>query len=95
MWIKTVIVVLFIALVFSLFSGLSFLLKDQGRTRRTWYALGVRLLLAALLMGFLTYGLYTGKLGSKAPWDRKLHGDHAAQPATTAADAPPNKTKGG
>lgn len=93
MWIKIVIVVLFIALVFSLFSGLSFLLKDQGRSRRTWYALSVRLLLAALLMGFLTYGLYTGKLGSKAPWDRTLHGDHAVQPAAPADT--PAKTKGG
>lgn len=72
MWIKVVIVLLFIALVMSLFSGYVFLLKDKGTTNRTWNSLTVRLVLAALLMGFLVYGLYTGKLGSRAPWDAKL-----------------------
>jgi len=69
MWIKVVIVLLFIALVVSLFSGYVFLLKDRGTTNRTWNSLTVRLVLAALLMGFLVYGVYTGQLGSKAPWD--------------------------
>lgn len=72
MWIKVVIVLLFIALVVSLFSGYIFLLKDKGTTRRTWNSLSVRLILAALLMGFLIYGVYTGQLGSKAPWDAEL-----------------------
>jgi hypothetical protein len=69
MWLKVVIVLLFIALVVSLFSGYVFLLKDKGTTKRTWNSLGVRLILAALMMGFLIYGVYTGRLGSKAPWD--------------------------
>jgi hypothetical protein len=60
---------LFIALLASLTSGFWFLLKDQGGTRRTWYALSVRLALAAALMGLLVYGIRTGQLGSKAPWD--------------------------
>lgn len=72
MWIKLIIVLLFIALVVSLFSGYIFLLKDKGTTRRTWNSLSVRLILAALLMGFLIYGVYTGQLGSKAPWDAQL-----------------------
>ena len=72
MWIKVVIVLLFIALVVSLFSGYMFLLKDKGGTRRTWNSLSVRLILAALLMGFLVYGVYTGQLGSRAPWDAQL-----------------------
>lgn len=72
MWIKVVIVLLFIALVVSLFSGYVFLLKDKGNTRRTWNSLSIRLVLAALLMGFLIYGVYTGQLGSKAPWDAML-----------------------
>lgn len=72
MWIKVIIVLLFIALVVSLFSGYIFLLKDKGTTRRTWHSLSVRLTLAALLMGFLIYGVYTGQLGSKAPWDAQL-----------------------
>jgi len=72
MWIKVIIVLLFIALVASLFSGYIFLLKDKGTTYRTWHSLSVRLILAVLLMGFLIYGVYTGQLGSKAPWDAQL-----------------------
>ncbi len=69
MWLKVAIVILFIALIASLSSGFWYLMKDQGKARRTWYALSVRLLLAALLMGLLVYGVRTGQLGSKAPWD--------------------------
>lgn len=69
MWIKVVIVLLFIALLISLASGYVFLIKDKGTTRRTWNSLSVRLILATLLMGFLVYGVLTGQLGSKAPWD--------------------------
>ena len=72
MWLKIVIVILFIALVTSLFTGLNFLIKDQGTSQRTWHSLSVRLALAALLMGFLFYGIYTGQLGSNAPWDQRL-----------------------
>ncbi len=81
MWLKVVIMILFVALVISLFSGLFFLLKDQGKTMRTWNSLGVRLILATLLMGFLFYGVYTGQLGSNAPWDQRYldSGDAAAQ----------------
>ncbi|WP_269618960.1 DUF2909 domain-containing protein [Zhongshania sp. BJYM1] len=71
MWLKIVIVVLFIALVISLFSGLFFLMQDRGTTMRTWQSLKVRLILATLLMSFLFYGVFTGKLGSKAPWDQR------------------------
>lgn len=69
MWIKVVIVLLFIALLISLGSGYVFLIKDKGTTRRTWHSLSVRLILATLLMGFLVYGVLSGQLGSKAPWD--------------------------
>ncbi len=71
MWLKIVIVVLFIGLLISLGSGFFFLLKDQGSTRRTWNSLGVRLLLATLLMGVLIYGVVSGQLGSQAPWDAR------------------------
>ncbi|MBD2857561.1 DUF2909 domain-containing protein [Spongiibacter sp. KMU-158] len=71
MWLKVVIVVLFIALVISLFSSLAFLMKDKGSTMRTWHTLSIRLVLASLLMGFLIYGIYTGQLGSNAPWDQR------------------------
>lgn len=79
MWIKVVIVCLFIALVISLFTSLAFLLKDREREdlhkSRTWNALTVRLVLAGLLIGFLFYGVFTGQLGSKAPWDQRYAKD--------------------
>jgi len=79
MWIKVIIVLLFIALVVSLFSGYVFLIKDQGTTRRTWNSLTVRLILAVLLMGFLIYGVYTGRLASQAPWDQASQAPAAQQ----------------
>lgn len=79
MWLKVVIVVLFLALVASLFSGFVFLMKDKGTGFRTWNSLTVRLCLAVLLMGFLIYGIYTGQLGSNAPWDAQ-HASHNEQP---------------
>jgi hypothetical protein len=70
--IKVIIVVLLIGVVISLFSGLVFLFKDSGRTdsKRTLYALGVRITLAAALLGTIFYGFYTGQLriGTNAPW---------------------------
>ncbi|ARN74065.1 DUF2909 domain-containing protein [Oceanicoccus sagamiensis] len=76
MWLKVVIVFLFIALVISLFTSLGFLIKDQSagnndNSRKTWNALTVRIVLAALLMSFLFYGIFTGQLGSNAPWDAR------------------------
>ncbi len=74
MLLKFIIVLLFIAVVVSLTSGLYFLMKDVGNTRkRTLYALGIRVTLAALLVGTITYGFASGKLRSTAPWDRQLH----------------------
>jgi hypothetical protein len=72
MWIKIAIVTLFAALVVSLFSGLYYLMKDQGTTRRTLNSLGLRITLAAAMMALIGYGFYTGELRSKAPWDAKL-----------------------
>ena len=69
---KVIIVVLFIGVVISLFSGLVFLFKDTARTdsKRTFYALGIRVTLASLLLLTISYGLYTGELrmGANAPW---------------------------
>ena len=78
MWLKVAIVVLFIALCFSLFSGLFFLFKDRGTTMRTWQSLSVRLSIASLLMGLLFYGVFTGQLGSRAPWDQRYLDDGRA-----------------
>ena len=76
---KVIIVVLLIAVIISLFSGLVFLFKDSDRadSKRTLYALGVRVSLAALLLATIFYGFYTGelRLGTNAPWhDREAAG---------------------
>ncbi|MEM7101035.1 MAG: twin transmembrane helix small protein [Pseudomonadota bacterium] len=69
---KIVIVILLIGVVISLFSGLVFLFKDTDRTdsKRTLYSLGIRVILASLLLLTIFYGFYTGELriGTNAPW---------------------------
>lgn len=72
MALKVIVVVLFIGVVLSLTSSLVFLLKDiDSPKKRGFYALGTRITLATLLMVTIFYGLYTGQLGSAAPWDAK------------------------
>ncbi len=67
---KVVIVVLLVAVIASLFTGLGFLFKDSQvvGSKRTLYALGVRITLAATLLGVIFYGLTTGELALHAPW---------------------------
>ena len=73
MWLKILIVVLFISVVVSLTSGLVFLLKvlETSQSKRTLYALGIRITLAALLLLTIFYGFYTGQLTSTAPWEAR------------------------
>jgi len=68
---KTLIVLLMIALVASLASGLVFLMSDQGNPdkRRLFTSLGVRLGLGASLLLVIVYGMITGELGHQNPWD--------------------------
>lgn len=77
MGIKIIILVLFAGLVLSLFSGLLFLFRDRGTTKRTVSSLGIRLAFAAALMTVLIYGLYNGSLGSRAPWEMDTHGERS------------------
>jgi hypothetical protein len=65
---KVIIVVLLVAIILSLGSGAVFFFKDQGEGKRTFYALGVRVTLAVLLILCLVYGVMTGQLGINAPW---------------------------
>lgn len=80
MWIKPVIVILFVLLLISLGSGLVFLVKDQGHTRRTLHSLGIRVTLAVTLLAVIGYGFYSGKLHSKAPWDAALSASKSSTP---------------
>lgn len=65
---KAIIILLLIAIIFSLGSGAVFFFKDQGGSKRTLYALGVRVTLAILLMTCITWGVLSGELSIKAPW---------------------------
>ena len=68
---KAAIIVLMLALVASLGSGFYFLMVDQGdkTKRRTFHSLGVRLSLAVGLAALLVYGVASGQLGNRTPWD--------------------------
>lgn len=74
MWLKIIIFILFLAVLASLSSALVFLLKDitANDSKRTLYALGIRITLAGLLMGCIFYGFHTGILTSQAPWDTRI-----------------------
>ena len=68
---KVAIVILMLALVASLGSGFYYLMVDQGdkNKKRTFHSLGVRLSLAIALLAVITYGIATGQLGHRNPWD--------------------------
>ena len=68
---KVLILFLMAALVASLGSGLYFLMTDQGNLekKRLFTSLGVRLALAASLFTVILFGVATGQLGHRNPWD--------------------------
>ena len=68
---KALIVILMLALLASLGSGFYYLMLDQGdkNKRRTFHSLGVRLVLAIAMLAVITYGVATGQLGHRNPWD--------------------------
>ena len=88
---KFLIVLFMVLLVASLFSGFYFLMVDQGDVskRRTFNSLGVRLGLAVGLMGLIIYGVASGQLGHRNPWDNGPGNKAVAAPANPeAANAP-------
>lgn len=82
--IRIVIVLLLIGVVASLFSGLVFLFKDSDKegSKRTLYALGIRIGLAALLVATISYGIYSGQLGMNAPWHESIRASDALDAKT-------------
>jgi ABC-type arginine transport system permease subunit len=72
MWLKIIILALFVGILLSLSSALGFLFKDSQlpASKRALYALGIRITLAVLMMLCIFYGLYSGILTSQAPWER-------------------------
>ena len=67
---KTVIIILVVLVLISLFSSLVFLFIDKGnpKMKRIMYGLGFRVTLGAIILILITYGIFTGQLGNNAPW---------------------------
>ena len=65
---KAAIVLLLLATVASLFSGLFFLVKDAGHGSRGFNALTVRVILAAITLALIAWGFYSGQLVSHVTW---------------------------
>jgi len=65
---KGIIVLLLLATVVSLFSGLFFLVKDEGRSSRLVNALTLRVILATLTLALIAWGFYSGELTSHVTW---------------------------
>lgn len=72
---KIVAIVLLIAMIVSLFMGMYYLVKDQGRTNRTLKALTWRISIWVVLFVLLAVGAYTGFLepsvSIKPDWARQ------------------------
>ena len=59
---KAIIGLLLFGVVISLFSGLFFLVKDQGKTKRVANSLTVRVALAACIILVVLIAMWTGNL---------------------------------
>lgn len=59
---KVVIVLLMLAVLVSLFSGLFFLIRDGGKTNRVVNSLAVRVALSVLLLAIILIALWQGGL---------------------------------
>jgi len=65
---KAAIVLMLIATVVSLFSGLFFLIKDDAHSTRLVKALMVRVTFAAITLVLIAWGFYSGQLVSHVNW---------------------------
>ena len=65
---KAAIILLLLATMVSLFSGLFFLVKDESQTSRVVNSLTVRVILTALTVALIAWGFYSGQLVSQVPW---------------------------
>ncbi|WP_455894157.1 twin transmembrane helix small protein [Pseudomonas palmensis] len=65
---KAAIVLMLLATVISLFSGLFFLVKDDDNSTRLLTALKIRVSLAAITLALVAWGFYSGQLVSHTPF---------------------------
>lgn len=59
---KAILGILLLGVVISLFSGLFFLVKDQGKTKRVAHSLAIRVGLAATIVIVIIIAALTGNL---------------------------------
>jgi branched-subunit amino acid transport protein AzlD len=59
---KALIILLMLAVIVSLFSGLFFLIKDGGKTNRVVNSLAVRVTLSVLLLVVIILSIWQGSL---------------------------------
>ncbi|MFI8482140.1 twin transmembrane helix small protein [Pseudomonas sp. NPDC078700] len=65
---KAAIILLLLATLVSLFSGLFFLVKDEGHGSRVVNSLTIRVSLAAATLALIAWGFYSGQLVSHVAW---------------------------
>ena len=65
---KAAIVLMLLATLVSLFSGLFFLVRDEGRGLRVVNSLSVRVVLTAITVALIAWGFYSGQLVSHVTW---------------------------
>lgn len=65
---KAAIILLLLATLASLFSGLFFLVRDEGRGSRLVNALTLRVILASATLALVAWGFYSGQLVSHVTW---------------------------
>ena len=69
MWLKIIIVLLFVGILLTLGGAFYTLMKDQGNSsKRTAHLLAIRVGLAALLVILVSWGVWSGNLGLTSPW---------------------------
>jgi hypothetical protein len=62
---KIAIIVLLLLVLVSLFSGLFFMYRDKGQTKRTVHALTLRIAISLVTFAFIMLGFYMGWLPGK------------------------------
>ena len=62
---KIILVVLLLLVVVSLFSGLYFMYQDKGKSRRTVFALTIRVVLSVIIFLIVIVGYFMGWIPGK------------------------------
>ena len=88
---KIIIAVLFAVLVIHLIIGFRHLSAKQDASKNMNRALGFRAATALLMMAFVVYGITSGKLGSKAPWDARKQPGYEKSESKFQGPKPPEQ----